>query len=439
MEDQSRFVARPTSADRRNLHLPALRVARARMEPVVVGSGGGAAPRTEVKTSTGMPPQSPEPQLPPVPQLPTQPRAVAAADPGAGAQSQARPAELARAILFSRDMELAQVLAEVAVGAGVQLLLCRDAAEAAEHREEVILVGVDAVAEVDARLATAALVFTGREENQDVLWRAAATCPGARVAVLPQAAPWLGEYLGELGLHAGRAHTAIVAGGAGGTGTTTFAALLAATLTLDGHRTLLLDADPHSSGIWPLLRAREPDGLGWEDLRNSRGQLSPGQLAEILPLAAGTAVLSWVRDPGCFVPSEALVTEVLAASRRIYEHIVIDAGHLAGIPGPMTALANTRLLVLPASGPAAAGAGRRLGEQAAHWRLILSGRLASGTDTRELARRAGIEPGGYFAPSRRIGRAAADGALMNVLARRRLRAAITVLGSGAQRAAGQAA
>ncbi|MHA7241949.1 hypothetical protein [Paeniglutamicibacter antarcticus] len=348
----------------------------------------------------------------------------------AGNAATGRPAELAGAIVFSRDVELSQVLASVAVGAGIALAPCRNADQAAEHLQEVILVGSDCVAEIDARFAGSTLVLTGQEEHQDVLWRAAASCPGARVAVLPQAGAWLGEYLGELGLHCGKAHTTIVAGAGGGAGTSTFAALLAATATLDGYRTLLLDADPHSPGLWPMLRAREPDGLGWEDLENSRGQLSPSQLAEILPLSQGTAVLSWVRSPGCFVPSEALLTEVLAASRRIYERIIIDAGHLIGVPASVVALANTRLLMLSARpGAAREGTGQRPGVHAAAWRLVLSGKLAPGTDTRVLAQRAGIELGGYFPPKRRIERATAEGSLMTVLVSRSIRRTVTRLGT----------
>lgn len=450
-------MARLPVAGPRNLQLPALRAARA--QPPTPAPDGvplsgslpipGPAPAAQRPAPTGPGPRFDAPAEVPVRVLPD----TAPSNPGAPVDPAVvvnlnaplaplgnRPAELARCILFSRDVELAQVLAAVAVGAGVQLLPCRDAARVAEHRDEVVLVGQDCVAEIDARLAASTLVLTGREEHQDVLWRAAATFPGARVAVLPQAAAWLGEYLGELGLHAGRAHTTVVAGAGGGAGTSTLAALLAATATLDGHRTLLLDADPHSTGLWPVLRAREPDGLGWEDLQHARGQLSPGQLAEILPLSAGTAVLSWVRKPGCFTPSEALLTEVLAASRRIYERIVIDAGHLTGVPASMAALANTRLLLLSARpGNGAAGTAVRLGEHAANWRLVLTGKLASGTDTRALARITGVQLGGYFAPARRIERCAADGALMNALAHRPLRRAVARLGGQPDAAPGQAA
>ena len=456
MNDQMRFVARWPGAGQRKMQPPALRAVRAghktpsadtpapaldaqAPDPCTppVASGAASPDATGAPFAQLVPEPAVGPMSLPMPPPWSDPGSLPGGSPGTGPAG--RGAELARCVLFSRDVELAQLLAAVAVGAGVQLLPCRDLAQVAEHRQEVILVGQDCVAEVDARLGSSTLVFTGREEHQDVLWRAAATCPGARVAALPQAAAWLGEYLGELGLHSGRAHTTMVCGAGGGAGTSTFAALLAATYTLEGRRTLLLDADPHSPGLWPVLRAREPDGLGWEDLENSRGQLSPGQLAEILPLSAGTAVLSWVRSPGCFVPSEALLTEVLAASRRIYERVVIDAGHLTGVLPSMAALANSRLLLLPARPGIVAGAGRRLGERAADWRLILTGRLGPGADTRALAQLAGIELGGYFAPQRRIERGAADGALMNVLASRSLRRSITRLGTRPDAAPGLAA
>ncbi|MDO5743840.1 MAG: hypothetical protein Q4P23_05170, partial [Micrococcaceae bacterium] len=414
MREQRRFVATPPRPVRRNLQLPALRAARAAQgAPISAPQHPGAAAWLQVVSPAQPGPTAGlalDPGAPPEASLVQHTGSTSAVGAGGGPirvegpgwmpapaplapnAAAGRPAELASAILFSRDVELSQVLASVAMGAGIALAPCRNADQAAEHLQEVILVGADCVAEIDARFAAATLVLTGQEEHQDVLWRAAATCPGARVAVLPRGTAWLGEYLGELGLHGGKAHTTIIAGAGGGVGTSTFASLLAATSTLDGYRTLLLDADPHSPGLWPMLRAREPDGLGWEDLENSRGELSPSQLAQILPLSQGTAVLSWVRSPGCFVPSEALLSEVLAASRRIYDRIVIDAGHLAGVRASMAALANTRLLMLSARpGAAREGAGARHGVHAAAWRLVLSGKLAPGTDTRALAQRAGIE------------------------------------------------
>ena len=424
MKEPSRFVARSTPRPR-TLQLPALAAARARDQERFL------SPEPVPKL---VPEPGPEPQirrLPP-PSPPLHGVRVSVGVPSDAETTGGRPAELARAVLLSRDVELAQALASIAVGAGIELVLAHDGAHPEACGNEVILVGADAVAELGAIAAGCTLILTGTQEHQDILWRAAAASPGARVAILPQATAWLGEYLGELGLHAGRAHVTIVAGARGGVGTSTFAALLAASATLAGQRTLLLDADPHSPGFWPVLRARAADGLGWEDLENSRGQLSPGQLAEILPLAQGTAVLSWIRDPGAFVPSVALLSEVLAASRRIYERIVIDAGHIGSVPAAMTALATTRLLLLGAGSSYTPGAGQRLGDQAHPWRLIVSGKLTSGTDTRIVAQRAGLELAGYFAPRRSIARAAAAGGLMNVLVHRSLRRTMAQLGQGSE-------
>ncbi len=326
--------------------------------------------------------------------------------------------QAARCILFTRDVELAQTVALIAVGAGVQLVQCREAGQVEDLQDSVILVGHDCVGEAANAFLGSTVVLTGLEEHQDVLWRAAARTPGARVAVLPQGAPWLGEYLGELGLHSGAAHITLLAGLCGGAGTSTLAALMAANHALAGHRTLLLDADRQSTGLWPVLRARDPDGIGWEDLQHSRGTLAPGQLAEILPLAQGCAVLSWVREPGCFVPDESLVVGVVAASRRIYEHIVIDAGRLPGVLPGILSLSNERLAVMPTRCAANRPAGALTH---GNWSAVFTGKLASGTDTRELAAGLGVALGGYLPWLKAIERSAAEGRLMSVLARTSLR------------------
>ncbi len=185
-----------------------------------------------------------------------------------------------------------------------------------------------------------------------------------------------------------------------------------------------------------MLRPREPEGIGWEDLEHSRGALAPGQLAEILPLAQGSAVLSWVRQPGSFVPDEALLVAVLAASRRIYDHIVIDAGRLPAVPPGVLAPCGERLLVMPTRCavnrgiPAAAGAG---------WSVVFTGKLAAGTDTRALAHGLGLPLGGYLPRLKPVERAAAEGRLMGVLARTALRRRIASLGAPERAATGRAA
>ncbi|GAA1497078.1 hypothetical protein [Paeniglutamicibacter kerguelensis] len=347
-----------------------------------------------------------------------------------------REAQAARCILLTRDTGLAQSIALIAVGAGVQLVQYRETERTRTHQRETVLVGHDCAGEAASLFPGARLVLAGFEEHQDVLWRAAARSPGARVAVLPQASAWLGEYLGELGLNGGAARITLLAGGCGGAGTSTLAALLAATHTLAGRRTLLIDADRVSTGLWPMLRPREPEGIGWEDLEHSRGALAPGQLAEILPLAQGSAVLSWVRQPGSYVPEESLVVAVLAASRRIYEDIVIDAGRLPAVLPGVLALCGERLLVMPTR----CAANRRFPVAAgANWSVVFTGKLAAGTDTRALAHGLGLPLGGYLPWLKPLERGAAEGRLMGVLARTALRRRITALGAPERAALGQAA
>jgi len=147
-------------------------------------------------------------------------------------------------------------------------------------------------------------------------------------------------------------------------------------------------------------------------------------------------VLSWVRQPGSFVPDEALVVAVLAASRRIYEHIVIDAGRLPAVLPGVLALCGERLLVMPTRCavnrgiPAAAGA---------NWSVVFTGRLAPGTDTRALASGLGLPLGGYLPRLKPVERAAAEGRLMGALARTGLRRRIASVGAPERTALDRAA
>lgn len=333
----------------------------------------------------------------------------------------------ARAILFTRDIQLAQNVAMIAVGAGVELEQCTTLTEPNSYANAVVLVGPDCVGEIPGTFLGRRVVLTGRSEDQDILWKAAAATPGARVAVLPQGSAWLGEYLGAMGLQVGAARVTLLAGACGGAGTSSLAVLLAANHALEGERTLLVDADQNSTGLWQILRVNEPEGIGWEDLQQSRGALAPGHLAEILPLAQGSAVLSWVREPNSFTPNEALLMEVLSAARRIYQHIIIDVGRAHGIfPGLLT-ISDDHLLVMPIRIACAKSMGR-LPEVA--WSIVLTGKLRSGIDTRALVASHSMELGGYFPYLKTIERSATEGRLMSVLARTSIRRCIASIQQG---------
>ena len=333
----------------------------------------------------------------------------------------------ARAVLLTRDSQLAQNVAMIAVGAGVELEQCTMLPQPGSYANAVLLVGPDCVAEMPGTFLSQRVVLTGHSQYQDILWKAAAATPGARVAVLPQGSAWLGEYLGAMGLQSGAARVTLLAGACGGAGTSSLAALLAANHALEGKRTLLVDADQNSTGLWQILRVKEPEGIGWEDLQQSRGALAPGHLAEILPLAQGSAVLSWVREPNSFTPHEALLMEVLSAARRIYQHIIIDVGRAHGIlPGLLT-ISDDYLLVTPVRTACGTSMGRL---PAVAWSIVLTGKLRSGIDTRALAARHSMNLGGYLPYLRTIERSATEGRLMSVLARASIRRSITSIQQG---------
>ncbi|MET1034591.1 MAG: hypothetical protein ABWX68_05070 [Arthrobacter sp.] len=339
------------------------------------------------------------------------------------------PPRSADCLLITGDGALADQVALVAAAAGAVLSVRRDAAAARPHRASVLLLGPDAaVADAAHRVGTAA-VLVGHAADEDVLWRVAARHPGARVAVLPRASAWLGEFLGELGLRGGPGRVLLVAGASGGAGTTTLAVLAAAAATLQGARTLLIDADPHSRGLWPILKPRVPDGVGWEDLARSRGQVAPAHLAEILPLAQGTAVLTWgSRSRGDLTPMPVL-GEVVAAARRIYDTVVVDAGRSAGVDPSLCALADEGLEVLSAGTPAHPSLMDHGAGSALPWGAAVTGRLPTGEDAARIAERTGLQLACYLPALRAVPRAAADGMLVSVLGRRGVRRLLEPLGA----------
>ena len=350
-------------------------------------------------------------------------------------------------LLATRDDELADAVALVAAAAGVRLSVLRELPPPGTPASALLL-GPDFAGSEGPGWDGRPVVLVGHPAEEELLWRVAAQRPGSRVAVLPQAAAWLGEYLGELGLRGGTGRVLVLAGAAGGTGTSTLAALAAGASSLAGARTVLIDADPHSCGVWPVLRPRIPDGVGWEDLGRSSGQLPPAQLAEILPLAQGAAVLTWSGSaPRADLPP-GLLGEVVSAARRVFDEVVVDAGRTAGIEPALATVADAGLAVLPASrlhtsvlgvwggtdhngAPAGSRTGRPFGNAALagepFWQAAVVGRLGAGMDARRVAAAAGLPLGGYLPWLRVVARSAQEGRLITALARRRVRTPIEEL------------
>ncbi|MBC7630277.1 septum site-determining protein Ssd [Aeromicrobium sp.] len=113
-----------------------------------------------------------------------------------------------------------------------------------------------------------------------------------------------------------------VVGASGGVGASTLAAALALAGTQRGLRTLLLDADPLGGGIELVLGSERSEGLRWGDLDATRGRLSAGSLADVLPHHQGLATLTWGRADEAVLPAS--VPSVLSAAVRGFDLVVAD-------------------------------------------------------------------------------------------------------------------
>ncbi|MGP5072918.1 septum site-determining protein Ssd [Arthrobacter rhombi] len=324
-------------------------------------------------------------------------------------------------LLVTRDERLADHVALIAAACGVVLQLQRTLPDTVPEGCSMILLGHDAALESVAGRLGAPVVLVGFGPDGEDLWRAAARDPGSRVAVLPEAAAWLGEYLGERALHSGRGRVTVFSGATGGAGTTTLAVLSAVGAGRRGVRSLLVDVDPQSRGLWPLLGRPTVSGVGWEDFMRSRGRIAPGHLADVLPAADGTAVLTWSGSTPETLPP-AMVNEVIAASRRTFDTVVVDAGRAVGVDQTLASLADSVIIVAPGTmtgvGPARPGGGQ------AHRgprRLVVTGRLPTGIDPSRLASAVDLELLGYVPATAAFATAAGEGRLGGVFTRRRLR------------------
>lgn len=227
--------------------------------------------------------------------------------------------------LVSNDVRLIESCALIALGAAVRIHQCAELKDLPAVGHGPVLWGADMA--IDA-LGFPGLcdVILGFEEDDQRLWSVASRIPRARVATLPSAHQWLAEYLGLWGMRSGQAHALSLASLAGGLGTSTLAALIAHAGTLSGYKSLLIDLDPHSTGLWPRLTLDPPTGLGWEELRSSGGALAPHQLVDTLPQLQDTAVLTWSPNAISTEVDEQLVVRLLAAARQGFDLLVVDTG-----------------------------------------------------------------------------------------------------------------
>ncbi|PYH02173.1 hypothetical protein CVV67_01670 [Arthrobacter stackebrandtii] len=264
-------------------------------------------------------------------------------------------------LLLSDAAELQGAVGRVCAAAAVELVIAGSLEQMAGRWGDVAAVLVDAGAgspQLELTGWKGPTVVVGFAQDGSRVWQRAEQQRADRVAVLPDSAPWLANYLGRLRNSSPGAAVVGVMGASGGAGASTLAVLLAAEAAARGTRTLLVDGDQWGGGLNAALSAQHLPGLRWPDLLRASGAINPEQLAASLPQLGALAMLSWNSAPQPDVPAQtpAAVGEVLRAARAAYGLVVVD---LACNPSAVAALAahcQGLALVVPARARAAAAA-----------------------------------------------------------------------------------
>jgi secretion/DNA translocation related CpaE-like protein len=311
----------------------------------------------------------------------------------------------------------------IVAATGGQVRVVADVTEATPFWDSAaaVLVGSDVRELPPRRRAPAVLVgVSGEGEN---LWHLAAALGAERVAVLPDAATWLAEYLSRARSPEAGGLVIGVTGGCGGAGATTAAVWIAQAAADAGVRVLLVDGDPWGGGLELALAAEESPGLRWPDLSDASGSIDPEQLAEALPIAGGFSFLSWPgsRDrPAAVEPGT--VDGVLDAARRGYELAVVDIGRASE---PLRTFAwdcDRLLIVAPAQLKAAVASARMVQElPPVHTSLVVRGKASAALDGSLIADSVGLRLQAVMPEIRGTAGATEQGRLLELGQRRNVR------------------
>ncbi|MCA4135372.1 CpaE-like family protein [Arthrobacter sp. M4] len=326
---------------------------------------------------------------------------------------------------YIRDM-VEQIVA--AIGGVLHVESEPAAISAAWQQAEIVLVGSD-IREVPPRRAAPA-VLLGVETDGQALWQTAASLGAERVAVLPDAGPWLAEYLSRSQAPEPGGTVLGVTGGCGGAGATTSAIWLAQVAARYDIRTLLVDGDPWGGGIELSLAAEDVPGLRWPDFTEAHGSLDPGQLADSLPVCGGFSFLSWPGSRERPARYDGAISSVLEAARRGFELVIVDIGRGRDTVAAHAWECDRILLVTPPQLRAAVAAARLIGElPPVDVDLVVRGGPASSLDGELIAEAVGLPLSGVVPDIKATPMAVEQGRLLEIGQRRNVRRfALEVLG-----------
>ncbi|MGO2542597.1 MAG: septum site-determining protein Ssd, partial [Specibacter sp.] len=175
-------------------------------------------------------------------------------------------------LLLSASVELQGAVGRVSAAAAVELIVGDGFGNVAGRWDDVAAVLVDSALLADTGVAAGLAGWRGptavvgfvRDSAQ--MWQQAELLGADRVAILPDSAPWLANYLSCLRNPASGAGVVGIVGGCGGAGASTLAVLVAAEAARRGTRTLLVDGDPWGGGLCAALSAEDVPGLRWPEL-----------------------------------------------------------------------------------------------------------------------------------------------------------------------------
>lgn len=262
-------------------------------------------------------------------------------------------------LLLSPDPDLQGAVGRVCAAAAVELVIAENMDRAAGQWEEASALLLDArLPTVDGGVAgwSGVTVIVGFGPNAAQVWQRAEQEGADKVAILPDSASWLANYLGCLRSSTPGAGVVGILGASGGAGASTLAVMVAVAAAARGTRTLLVDGDPLGGGIETALAAQHVPGLRWPELLHASGTINPEHLAASLPQLASLALLSWSsappRDDG--PASTAAVGEVMRAARAAYGLVVVDLPRTPQALGPLVGHCSGAVFVVPARARATA-------------------------------------------------------------------------------------